>query len=301
MNSLPTITKNLLIINALMFASKWVASLYGIDLSDILGLHFVLASDFHFYQLFTYMFMHAGFTHIFFNMFAVWMFGRIMETTLGPKRFLFYYLTCGLGAGIIQEGVQYIHYLNMGFDSYEMVNTGHGIMQVADYLNRWTCVGASGCVYGVLLSFGMTFPEERMFIIPFPFPIKAKYFVVGYAVIEVLYAVEGSNDGVAHFAHLGGMLFGLILLLQWRGGRGGGNGWTELWHKFRMWLDGLKRGKQDPNIKVTWGGKHGQDMDYNQQRNQREQEMDRILDKVRKHGYGSLTDEEKQKLFSGGR
>lgn len=299
MNNIPPVTKNLLIINLLFFAGKYVASLYGIDLSDLLGLHFVLAGHFHLYQIFTYMFMHHNFTHIFFNMFAVWMFGRIMETTLGPKRFLLYYLTCGIGAGMIQEAVQYVHYLSMGLDGYDQVNTGVSVMQMSDFLNRWVCVGASGCVYGVLLAFGMTYPEERMFIIPFPFPIKAKYFVVGYAVIELLYAVGGTSDGVAHFAHLGGMLFGFVLLMLWRGGRGSsGPGLGE-------WLKGLyvklRRGRKDPHITFTQGGKFNQDMEYRQRKNAEDEEMDRILDKVKKHGYGSLSESEKQRLFRGGR
>lgn len=296
MNYIPPVTKNLLIINVLFFAGKYVASLYGIDLSDVLGLHFVLASHFHAYQIFTYMFMHHDFTHIFFNMFAVWMFGRIMETTLGPKRFLFYYLTCGLGAGMIQEGVQYIHYLSMGLDGFDQVNTGMGIMQMGDFLNRWVCVGASGCVYGVLLSFGMTYPEERMFIIPFPFPIKAKYFVVGYAVIELLYAVGGTSDGVAHFAHLGGMLFGFLLLMYWRNGGGNGGSGIDLGSWLKDFFSRLKR-KKEPHITVSQGGKYNQDMEYRQRKKADEEEMDRILDKVKKHGYGSLSESEKQKLF----
>ena len=105
---MPTVTKNLIIINVLLFLAQFVAQSYGINLSDYLGLHFFLADNFNPAQLFTYMFMHGGFTHIFFNMFAVWMFGRILEQVWGPKRFLFYYILCGVGAGLLQEGVQYI-------------------------------------------------------------------------------------------------------------------------------------------------------------------------------------------------
>lgn len=156
MNTIPTVTKNLLIINVLMFLGTIVAQSYGIDLAQYLGLHFFLAEDFNAAQLITYMFMHAGFAHIFFNMFAVWMFGRILEQVWGPKRFLFYYLVCGIGAG-------------------------------------------------------------KMFIFPLPVPIKAKYFVIGYALIE-LYAgfANSAGDNVAHFAHLGGMVFGFILIMYWR-------------------------------------------------------------------------------------
>ena len=132
MNTIPTVTKNLLIINVLMFLGTIVAQSYGIDLAQYLGLHFFLAEDFNAAQLITYMFMHAGFAHIFFNMFAVWMFGRILEQVWGPKRFLFYYLVCGIGAGIIQEVVQYIHYETV-LSAYDSVNTGMAIIPMEEY------------------------------------------------------------------------------------------------------------------------------------------------------------------------
>ena len=127
MNTIPTVTKNLLIINVLMFLGTIVAQSYGIDLNNYLGLHFFLAGDFNAAQLITYMFMHGGFTHLFFNMFAVWMFGRILEQVWGPKRFLFYSLACGIGAGLIQELVQYIHYETV-LSAYDSVNTGYSII-----------------------------------------------------------------------------------------------------------------------------------------------------------------------------
>ena len=216
MNTIPTVTKNLLIINVLMFLGTIVAQSYGIDLAQYLGLHFFLAEDFNAAQLITYMFMRAGFAHIFFNMFAVWMFGRILEQVWGPKRFLFYYLVCGIGAGIIQEVVQYIHYETV-LSAYDSVNTGMAIIPMEEYLNMMTTVGASGAVYAILLAFGMLFPNQQMFIFPLPVPIKAKYFVIGYALIE-LYAgfANSAGDNVAHFAHLGGMVFGFILIMYWR-------------------------------------------------------------------------------------
>lgn len=312
MNNMPPVTKNLLIINVLFFAARWAASLpaYGIDLDDVLGLHFFLASHFYFYQIFTYMFMHASFSHLFFNMFAVWMFGRIMEQTMGSKRFLFYYLTCGLGAGLMQELVQYANYWIEGLNAYEQVNLGGIIVPMGEFLNRWTTVGASGAVYGILLSFGMTFPNERMFIFPLPVPIKAKYFVVGYAVIELLSAFGRPGDGVAHFAHLGGMLVGLMLLLYWRngGGRNGRSSQNNYYDRnyydrgqgggfnFRQWFS-KKFGKKNPDIKVSWGSKYDKDFTYQQRKQQEEAELDRILDKVKKSGYANLTDEEKRRLF----
>ena len=287
MNTMPPVTKNLLIINVLAFASTYVAGLYGIDLKDLLGLHFFLASDFRIYQIVTYMFMHAGLEHLFFNMFAVWMFGRIMEQTFGARRYLIYYFVCGIGAGFLQEIVQYFSYLSQGFDEYSRISMAGITMEMSDFLNRWTTVGASGAVYGILLSFGMTYPEERMFIFPLPVPIKAKFFVMGYAVIELLSAMGRSDDGVAHFAHLGGMLFGLLLILYWRNGNQlPGAGW---WKK--MW------GKSKPRMHIRMGSKHGDEMNYHRRENERSAEIDRILEKVKKHGYGSLSEEEKRKLF----
>lgn len=215
MNNLPVVTKNLLIINVLCFFGCLVAERYGIDLKNLFGLHFFLASDFNLGQLVTYMFMHADFQHIFFNMFAVWMFGRTLEQVMGSQRFLTYYLVCGIGAGLVQEVVQYIQYVTV-LSQYDSVNTGLAVIPMGEYLNLMTTVGASGAVYGILLAFGMMFPNTSMFVFPLPFPIKAKFFVIGYAVIEILAGFGSSGDGVAHFAHLGGMIFGFLLILYWR-------------------------------------------------------------------------------------
>lgn len=213
---MPTVTKNLIIINVLLFFGTFVAQRYGINLADYLGLHFFLASDFNPAQLITYMFMHGSFSHIFFNMFALFMFGRILEQVWGPKRFLFYYIICGIGAGVIQEGVQYFQYATE-FAGYAGINSANTIIPMGEYLNMWTTVGASGSIFAILLAFGMLFPNERMFIFPLPFPIKAKFFVAGYALIELYFGFANNpGDNVAHFAHLGGMIFGLILILYWR-------------------------------------------------------------------------------------
>jgi membrane associated rhomboid family serine protease len=304
MNSIPPVTKNLLIINVLCFFASLAFRSHGIDFDEMFGLHFFLASGFRPWQLFTYMFMHANWTHLFFNMFAVWMFGRIMEQTMGRNRFLFYYLTCGLGAGLMQELVQTVEYWYYGFGSFSQVNVGDAIVPMAEYLNRWNTVGASGAVYGILLSFGMTFPNERLFIFPIPVPIKAKYFVVGYAVIELLSALSQNGDGVAHMAHLGGMLVGLLLILYWRGGGGSGSrgGYSHYdrgsnsWSGFRSWFTSLFK-KKEPHIDVTYGGRYRQEAAYRQQKKEQEEELNRILDKVKKNGYEGLTAEEKRRLF----
>ena len=304
MNSIPPVTKNLLIINVLCFFASLAFASHGIDFNEMFGLHFFLASGFRPWQLFTYMFMHANWTHLFFNMFAVWMFGRIIEQTMGRNRFLFYYLTCGLGAGLMQELVQTVEFWYYGYGTFSQVNLGDAIVPMAEYLNRWNTVGASGAVYGILLAFGVTFPNERLFIFPIPVPIKAKYFVVGYAVIELLSAISQNGDGVAHMAHLGGMLVGLLLLMYWRGGGGKGSrgGYSNYdrgsnsWDNFRSWFSSLFK-KKEPHIDVTYGGRYSQEAAYRQQKKEQEEELNRILDKVKKNGYDGLTPEEKKRLF----
>ncbi len=210
---LPPVVKNLLIINVLLFVASITLQRFDYELTDMLGLHFFLASDFRPYQLFTYMFMHANFNHIFFNMFALWMFGNTLENLWGSKRFLLFYIVCGIGAGLCQELVHYIQYATT-LAQYETVDIGGRIISMPEYLNRMNTVGASGAVYGLLLAFGMMFPNAMIFLY-FLFPIKAKWFVMFYAVIELLLGFF-SNGNVAHFAHLGGMLFGLILILVWK-------------------------------------------------------------------------------------
>ena len=216
MNKLPEVTKNLLAINVLMYLATIVMAKQGVNLTNTLGLHFFTASDFAPYQIVTYMFMHSGFSHLFFNMFALYMFGGVLEKVWGAKRFLIYYFVCGIGAGLLQEAVQYASYLQDGLAAYEVVRTPSGIIPMDMFLNLWTTVGASGAIYAILLGFGMLFPNERMFIFPLPFPIKAKFFVVGYAAIELFLGVFNTRDGIAHFAHLGGMVFGLVMILYWR-------------------------------------------------------------------------------------
>ena len=217
MRELPVVTKNLLYINVLMFLAALAAGRYGIDLNEYLGLHLFIADDFKPLQIVTYMFMHGGFMHLFFNMFALFMFGRVLESVWGAKRFLTFYFVTGIGAGLIQEVVQFIYYETQ-LSMYSGVNLGAGlVVPMSQYLNMWITVGASGAIYGILLAFAMTFPNERLFVMPFPFPIKAKYFVLIFGALELLSGIGNrTGDNVAHFAHLGGMLFGLVLILYWR-------------------------------------------------------------------------------------
>lgn len=217
MKNFPTVTRHLLMLNILMFIITTVLKTRGIDLTDYLGLHFILADRFNPAQLVTYLFMHASFSHLFFNMFAVFMFGRWIESTWGVKRYLIYYLICGIGAGLVQELSQYIYYVSE-LQQYTQVDIGNNlVIPMKEYLNRLNTIGASGAVFGVLLGFGMTWPNIKIFMFPIPVPIKSIYLVVGYALIELVSGVSNNaNDYVAHFAHLGGMLIGLILILYWR-------------------------------------------------------------------------------------
>lgn len=302
MNNMPPVVKNLLIINCLCFAAQWVAELYGINLTALLGLHFMAASNFMVHQFVTYMFMHGNLEHLFFNMFALWMFGRIMEAQMGSQRFLFYYLACGIGAGLVQEVAQLMHYFYLG-------GTLSALPYVGAQFNLWNTVGASGAVYGILLAFGVTFPEERLFIFPLPVPIRAKFFIMIYVAIELFSVVGRPGDGVAHFAHLGGMLVGYLLLRYWRRGNGGGgyyNHYTDYGRRSSSMSDFFRRFQQmvDEARKhtpfgggVKAGDRYTQDMRYREQKKAEEDELNEILDKVRKSGYANLTEEEKRKLF----
>ena len=308
--TIPTITKNLLIINGLAFLATMVMQLRGIDLADIGGLHFFLASDFHLFQLVTYLFLHANFMHILSNMFGLWMFGCVIENVWGPKKFLFYYISCGIGAGLLQEVAQLgDFYLTISAQDptvglSQLMTIGH---QLGHQLNGWTTIGASGAVYAIILAFGMTFPNERLFIIPFPFPIKAKWFVVGYVAIEFFSALGSSGDGVAHTAHLGGMLFGFLMIRYWN--RHPGNTFDR--SRGQQFFEQLKRNfeqrrpgstsshdnRRQADMHAERGGSREDDMEYNARKKARQDEIDAILDKIRKSGYDSLTKEEKKRLF----
>lgn len=202
-------TRYLLIANFIIFfLSNILERSFDIDVNAIGGLHYYSAHSFHWWQPFTYMFLHANFTHILFNMLAVWMFGATLENAWGPRRYLIFYLVCGLGAAFIQECVWSL----MPFHPLQL-----------EFLNT---IGASGAVFGILFAFGWLFPDTPMFILFIPIPIRARTIVIIYALIE-LFAGMGNMigthiDNVAHFAHLGGMLFGWLLLLYWRH-----NNWRE--------------------------------------------------------------------------
>lgn len=255
--NIPPVIKNLLIINVLVFVADYVLQGMGIDLTRLLALHNVQSPYFKPFQFVTHMFMHGSITHIFFNMFALFMFGKMLEMVWGPKRFLIYYFVTGLGAAVLHSAVNYYSLSSLQADITAFTNTpspdlllsfirdhlpnaSAGVNEFisayslnpnnASYIREATeltkkvyeitvnvpTVGASGAVFGVLLAFGMLFPNTKLMLLFPPIPIKAKYFVIGYGAIE-LFAVlmPRSSDNIAHFAHLGGMIFGYFLIKYW--------------------------------------------------------------------------------------
>lgn len=264
-STLPPVIKNLLIINGLFFlAGMAFQHMYDGDINGFLGLHYPIASQFKPYQFITYMFLHGGFSHLFFNMFALWMFGNVLENVWGPKKFLVYYLFTGVGAALTHYAIfffeispvtsaidQYLQapsldaftafinseyfsvsstdiqtHFNTFVQKYNLLSNADPKAALAesinfmyqyreDVLNAPVVVGASGAVFGVLLAFGMMFPNSLIYVYFF-IPVKAKWFVLIYGAIELFSGVlSRPGDNVAHFAHLGGMVFGFILLYFW--------------------------------------------------------------------------------------
>lgn len=250
LNSIPPVVKNLIAINIIL----WLATILTPDifrrwglafnLTDILGMHYWASEKFNLVQLLTYIFMHGGFSHLFFNMFALYMFGSVLENHWGHKRFLVYYLITGIGAGIVQQVFWTIEYHQMitAINQAIAANSGEALLSyqplleryfrmnnlmhfnAADlielkrlYLNLPITVGASGSVFGLLFAFGWLFPDVRLMLLFFPVPIRARLFVFIYGIAELFLGVANfSGDTVAHFAHLGGMMFGFILILIWK-------------------------------------------------------------------------------------
>ncbi len=230
---LPPVVKNLLIINALFFLAMIVLdSSFQYDLGPLFALHYPGSHDFGVWQFVTYMFMHGGFYHILLNMFALWMFGNTLENVWGGKRFLNYYLITGIGAGLVQVMVAYIRIaaLKTGLspedlqliytEGYDVLQRGmnyqNEAMAAINIIINTQTVGASGAVFGILLAFGMMFPNSVIYIY-FAIPIKAKYFVMLYGAFELYSGIANSTgDDVAHFAHLGGMVFGFFLIQYWK-------------------------------------------------------------------------------------
>jgi membrane associated rhomboid family serine protease len=231
--NLPPVVKNIILINVLMLLVDWAAkSVFGVDLTMILGLYFPKSEQFMPLQIVTHMFMHGGIWHLFFNMYALYIFGQVLENVWGPKRFFIYYMVCGLGAAFIHETVilfQYEGLLNrLNPDQLQMVlNEGTAYiregkvftdetMKNLQILLNTPTVGASGAIFGVLLAFGVLFPNTQLMLLIPPIPIRAKYFVLIYGGIELYLALTQPGSNIAHAAHLGGMLFGYLLIRYWR-------------------------------------------------------------------------------------
>ncbi|OFY39657.1 MAG: hypothetical protein A2Z69_03485 [Bacteroidetes bacterium RBG_13_44_24] len=230
---LPPVVKNIIMINVLLLLAYYaVKSVFSIDLNSILGLYFPKSESFKPVQILTHMFMHGGIWHLFFNMYALYIFGQVLENVWGPKRFLIFYMVCGLGAALVHESViafEYSKLINaINPDQLQLVlnegaaylNEGkvftNPTMQNLQLLLNTPTVGASGAIFGVLLAFGVLFPNTQLMLLIPPIPIKAKYFVLGYGAIELYLAFTQPGSNIAHAAHLGGMLFGYILIRYWR-------------------------------------------------------------------------------------
>lgn len=236
--NLPVVTKNLLLINIGMFVLTFLLkSMNNSDLNSILGLYYFGSTQFKPFQIITHMFMHGGIMHIVFNMYALWMFGQILEKVWGPKRFFIFYIITGLGAAALHSLVNYFHIqsvLSSLTPEYaeRIMNEGQSLLlngknyidpslskiniEVYKLVNI-PVVGASGAVFGLLLGFGMLFPNVKLMLMFIPVPIKAKYFVMGYGAIELFSGLANmQGDNIAHFAHLGGMLFGYVMIKMWK-------------------------------------------------------------------------------------
>lgn len=232
-SGMPPVVKNIIFINIVMLLAYYAAgSVFQIDLNRILGIYFVKSEQFRPFQIITHMFMHGGLWHLFFNMFALYMFGQVLEQVWGPRRFLIYYLVTGLGAMLIHETVIAFQYyrimqaispdqlqevLDNGL-TYLAQGKGYvdPMMQELQSILYTPTVGASGAVFGVLLAFGVLFPNTQLMLLFPPIPIRAKYFVMIYGGIELYLAVTQPGSSIAHAAHIGGMLFGYILIRIWR-------------------------------------------------------------------------------------
>jgi membrane associated rhomboid family serine protease len=227
--STPPVTKNLIIINVvLLLGSMLLAQMFRVNLNGVLGMYYFQSPLFAPWQIVTHMFMHGGLGHIFFNMYALWIFGKTLESVWGSKRFLIYYLATGLGAAFFHQLVNYIQFapdiaalkaaysvdiINRALLT-EILQPGNPFYSIGRDLMRPT-VGASGAVYGVLLAFGMLFPNTPLFLMFIPIPIKAKWLVIGFGLLELYLGITQSGGSIAHFAHLGGMIFGFILIKYW--------------------------------------------------------------------------------------
>lgn len=221
-SSIPTVTRHIIIINALIWLVEMLNPTFAVNgIIRHCGLHFVTSSHFNPAQIITYLFVHDNrtFFHVFFNMLTLFFFGPALERLWGARKFLLFYAICGVGAAVVQE-VLWAFEWNQYANEIIALNPNAPVDEVLKYIapekNNLVTIGASGAIFGVLLGFAFVYPNVPMYLFFIPVPIKAKYMVAGYAVIEFFFGTVGPVDNVAHFAHLGGMLFALVLLLLWK-------------------------------------------------------------------------------------
>lgn len=217
---IPPVIKNLIIVNALVWFAQITFDKIGtFSMENVFALHDIHSSLFRPHQLITHLFLHdpSSILHLLFNMFALWMFGSILENLWGSKRFLIFYVLCGLGSAALHLAIVYHQngQLLYAFNQLDPASQQENIELVQAKINEAT-LGASGAVFGCLAAFGYLFPNSEMFILPIPFPIKAKWLVLGYAGMELYLGIRNSaGDNVAHWAHLGGAVVGLALVVYW--------------------------------------------------------------------------------------
>lgn len=227
MSNVPTAVKNIIIINVvLMLATMFKESM----MVTRFALWFPASPYFEWWQPVTYMFMHGGFFHLFFNMYTLFFFGSVLERVWGPKKFLIFYFVTGLGAAAVHMGVQWIEYNNaleaVGLTSTDAsllvdqiaksVDAGNNMIPVWSSVLFTPTVGASGSIYGILMGYAMLYPDSIMRLMFPPIAMKAKWFVLIFAALELLLGISSTGGGVAHFAHLGGLIFGFILIIYWK-------------------------------------------------------------------------------------
>ncbi len=247
MGKITDAVKHLIIINVVFFAAN---SFLGVDLNNWLALYFPKNDHFGIWQIVTHMFMHGGFTHILFNMYALWAFGSPLEQMWGRNKFLFFYFSAGIGAGLIYTAVNYFQYNNIHEDLINIGLTNDAIQNIlvsgqydSSILDHITekrlgefyqiyhtpAVGASGAIYGVLVAFGMSFPNAKLALIFFPVPIAAKYFIPVLIALDLFSGVTGFSlfgGGIAHFAHVGGALIGFLMMQYWKKNQFNDNRWN---------------------------------------------------------------------------
>lgn len=210
---LPVVIKNLIIINALVWLAQVTVGKELLSMENLFALHHFSSVHYHFWQFISYMFLHSAdsFFHILFNMFALWMFGSTLENLWGPARFLAFYIVCGLGAGLTQA-IALTYDISQYTAQFEAGQIG---MEELFMLTNIPTLGASGAVMGIFAAFAYTFPNSQMLILPIPFPIKAKWALLGLGVLDVLGGISSESTGIAHFAHLGGAAVGIVIVLIW--------------------------------------------------------------------------------------